>query len=208
MAVEENSEKAAGKEAEVKKEKLSEKEEGMKEDVNKKPSEKEGKKEPIEEKPDKKIPSAKKEKMAKKKISKEPEKTVVKTGKIYTIPLRKAFRKSDRKRTRYATSLIREYLKRHAKTTEIKIGENLNNAVNAKGRKHPPRRVRVHVFKDAGVARAELVGYEYKEFMVMPKEEPKGMAEKLQERLGPKALKKQEEEKKVEGKEHKNVSSA
>ena len=39
------------------------------------------------------------------------------------------------------------------------------------------------------------MGFEYKEFKAMPKTEKKGMKDKLLGRLGPKALKKEEEEK-------------
>ncbi len=118
---------------------------------------------------------------------------------VYTIPLREAFKKSEKKRTPYAARLIREYLKRHTKAAEIKIGKKLNEKVWERGIRKPPRRVRVKVLKEGSVAKAEILGFEYEEFKAKPKTEKKGMKEKLLGRLGPKAMKKQEEENIAEG---------
>ncbi len=119
--------------------------------------------------------------------------------KIFTIPLRDAFRKAHNKRTPYATRLIRAYLRTHMKADEVKLGKHLDAAVWARGVSKPPRRVRVKAFKDDGVVKAELMGHDYVDFKARPKKERKDMKEKLMERLGPKALKKEEEEKKIEG---------
>ncbi len=116
-------------------------------------------------------------------------------GKVFTVPLRKAFRKAHLRRTNYAVSLVKEFVKRHLKATEVKMGEKLNQAIWGR----LPRNVRIHAVKEGDVVKAELFGYEYKEFKAKPKEEKKGLTEKLAERLGPKAIKKQEEENMVEG---------
>ncbi len=124
------------------------------------------------------------------------ERTAVRLGgKVFTIPLRKAFRKSHLKRTNYAVSLVKDFVKRHLKATEVKMGEKLNQAIWGR----LPRNVRIQAVKEGDAAKAELFGYEYKEFKAKPKEEKKGLTEKLAERLGPKAVKKQEEENMVEG---------
>jgi large subunit ribosomal protein L31e len=120
--------------------------------------------------------------------------------KIFTIPLRKAFRKSRKKRVPYAVRLIQDYLKRHLKVGNVKLGSNLNSKLWERSIEKPPRRVRVSVVIEDGIAKAELLGHKYKEFKVEPKEKKEGMAEKLKARLGPKALKKQEEIEKLEGK--------
>ncbi len=121
--------------------------------------------------------------------------------KIFNIPLREAYKKSVRKRSPYATRILRDYLKQHTKAEEVKIGSKLNEAIWARGMKHPARKVRVKVVMEGNVAKAELMGFDYKDFKATPKMERKGTKEKLMERLGPKALKKEEEEKAVEGKE-------
>jgi large subunit ribosomal protein L31e len=135
------------------------------------------------------------------KTEKTPKKAVAVEGeKIYTIPLREAYKKSERKRSPYAMRAIREYLLLHTRANEVKLGEKLNEAVWARGIKKPARSVRVHVIKDGGVAKAELVGYEFRDFKAAPKTEKKGAREKLMDRLGPKAAQKEKEDKLAEGK--------
>lgn len=125
--------------------------------------------------------------------------------KIYTIPLRDAFRKTSVKRTPYAARYIRDYIKKHTKSDDVRIGSHLNAALWARSK--PPRRVRVSVVKEGGVAKAELFGFKYEEFRAQPKKEHKGMKEKLMARMGAKAAKKEEEEKLVEGKLEKEEKS-
>ena len=121
--------------------------------------------------------------------------------KIYTIPLREAYKKARAKRVPYAARLVRSYIKTHAKVETVKMGSHLNEALWARSIKKPPRKVRVKVVKDGDMAKAELVGFEYLEFKAKPKTEKKGMKERLTERLGPKAQQQQELEKKIEGKQ-------
>lgn len=121
--------------------------------------------------------------------------------KVYTIPLRKAYRKSVRRRVPYSVRLIEDYVKRHTKSKEVKMGKHLNDKLWEHSITKPPRRVRVKVVKDGTTAKAELMGFDYVEFKAKPKTEKVGMKEKLMGRLGPKAAKKEEEEKKIEGKE-------
>jgi large subunit ribosomal protein L31e len=120
--------------------------------------------------------------------------------KIYTIPLGSVKKKSRRKRTPYAVKIVKDYLSKHTKTKEIKIGKRLNEEIWKRGIKKPPTRVRIKAVKDGDIVKAELIGFEYEEFKAKPKTERKGVKERLMERLGPKAMKKEEEEKKIEGK--------
>ena len=122
---------------------------------------------------------------------------------IYTIPLREAYKKAERKRGPYAIRLVESFLKIHTKGKEIKLGQELNKKIWERGVKHPPKKVRIKAIKDGDVVKAELMGFEYKDFKAIPKKEKKGMKERLLGRLGPKALKKEEEEKMVEGKAEK-----
>ena len=122
---------------------------------------------------------------------------------IYTIPLRKAFKKPVTKRANYAMSLIRAYLSRHMKIDEenIKIGSKLNDAVWARSMKHPPRKVKIKAVKENDILKAEMIGFDYKEFKAIKKEQDDDQKNKLLKRLGEKALKKQEEVDKIEGAE-------
>ncbi len=86
---------------------------------------------------------------------------------IYTIPLRKEFQKAPNyKRTKKAVSAVREFLQKHMKNKDVKIGQHLNMALTARGRKNPPHKVKVNVWtekikkdnKDLEIVKAELFG--------------------------------------------------
>lgn len=121
-------------------------------------------------------------------------------GKIYNINVREAYKKSVRKRSPYAIRYVKGYLKKHTKASEVKIGPELNKTLWARGMKRPPASVRVKAVYDGLTVKAELVGFEYKDFKAKPREEKKSAKEKLLERLGPKAVQKEQEEKMIDGK--------
>ena len=121
--------------------------------------------------------------------------------KIYTISLSDAWKKTRMKRTQYAVSLVKIYMKTHTKAKEIKLGKHLNEKMWERSMEKPPRRVRVKAVMDGETAKVELMGFEYEEFKAAPRKERKGLQEKLLARLGPKALQKEAESKLVEGKE-------
>lgn len=126
----------------------------------------------------------------------------VKDGeRIYTIPLRGAYDKSLRVRSKRAVNIVRSFLKTHMKSDSVLIGKNLNEAIWKRGMKKPPRRVKVTAVKEGPLVKAELFGHKYEEFKASPKKERKGMKEKMLERLSPLAAKKEAEEKMIEGKE-------
>jgi large subunit ribosomal protein L31e len=84
---------------------------------------------------------------------------------IYTIPLRDAYKATRVKRAKKAITLIRQFLKRHMKAeefTKVKIGQSINEEVWERGAKKPARRVRVHTVKEDGMVYAELIGTDIK----------------------------------------------
>ncbi len=89
----------------------------------------------------------------------------------YTIPLRKRFVDVPRyKRAKRAVKTVREFLERHMKSEDVRIGPKLNEKLWVHGIKNPPARVKVTAFRNAeGVVRAELEGYEYVDFKVKEK---------------------------------------
>jgi large subunit ribosomal protein L31e len=120
--------------------------------------------------------------------------------KIYTIPLRKALRKSIKKRAPYCMKIIREFLITHTKTENVMIGKHLNEAVWKRGRQKPPKRVRVKVIKEDNIIKAELIGHDYVEFIAKKKEaKTKGLMDKMRRRMTPKEMQKQAEEDLIEG---------
>ena len=130
-------------------------------------------------------------------------KTEITGEKIFTIPLREAYKKAEENRVPYAARLVRSYLKTHMKADEVKLGSKLNEELWGRSISRPPRKIRVKAFMEDGIVKAELMGHDYVDFKAKPKQERKDMKEKLMERLGPKALKKEEEDKKIEGGAHK-----
>ena len=78
--------------------------------------------------------------------------------KIYTIPLRKAYRGVKTRRAKKAITIIKEYLIRHMKVEEVKIGKTINKSVWARGIQKPPRKIRIHATLDNKIAYAEMIG--------------------------------------------------
>ncbi len=81
-------------------------------------------------------------------------------------------------------------MQKHMKTENILIGPKLNLKIWEHGIKNPPGKVKVTVVKDEKEdnVRVELFGFDFKKKEKKEKQEkPKGLAGKLQEKLGPKA---------------------
>jgi large subunit ribosomal protein L31e len=122
----------------------------------------------------------------------------------YTVPLRKGFINAPpyRKALR-AVKTLREFLARHMKSADVRLGQHVNQYLWSRGIKNPPPRVKVHAVKDGeGVVRAELEGKPYKESVrSTPKEEkPETLKERLTGRLGRKERTAEPEEVAVEKK--------
>jgi len=95
---------------------------------------------------------------------------------------------------------VKKHITIHTKKTDIKIGCVLNDTVWNRGINHPPRRVKVGVKISGDQATVELFGHEYKSIKAKKAAATGGsMRDKLMARLGPKALQKQAEEEKIEG---------
>lgn len=78
--------------------------------------------------------------------------------KIFTIPLRKEWLKApDYKRTKKAVKATKEFIARHMKNENVKIGPALNEQLWSQGNKHPPHKVKVKSKIDDGKALVELV---------------------------------------------------
>ncbi len=77
-------------------------------------------------------------------------------GKVYTIPLSDVYNQPWSKRARKATRMVREFLQKHTKK-EVKIAGDVNEAIWARGMKHPPRKIRVNVEIEDNIATARLL---------------------------------------------------
>lgn len=82
---------------------------------------------------------------------------IIMEERIYTIPLRDVKRVPRWKRAKKAVSSIKEYLIRHTKSENILLDKSINEKVWERGAEKPPSKIRVRVFDEEGVTRAELV---------------------------------------------------
>ena len=66
---------------------------------------------------------------------------------VYTIPLGKVLLTPDNQRAKRAINMIKEFARKHMKTQEIKIDEDVNHLVWSRGICRPPRKIRVLLTK-------------------------------------------------------------
>ena len=108
----------------------------------------------------------------------------------YTIPLRREYEKAPTyRRAKKAVNALREFMQKHMKSDNVLIGPKLNLKIWDRGIKNPPHHVKVNATKDDkdGVVRVEPFGHKFeKKEKKEKKAKPKGIAGKLQEKLGPK----------------------
>ncbi len=132
-------------------------------------------------------------------MAKKEEKSKVVLEREYIIPLRKEFQKAPKyKRAKKTIKALKEFLAKHMKSDNIKIGKYLNLKVWEHGIKNPPHKVKVKVEKfDDGLVKAELVGAPVEK----PKEEKKKPVKKEEKKeVLPKEEEKKQPEKKIEEK--------
>ena len=100
----------------------------------------------------------------------------------YIIPLRKGWLKAPKyRRAKKAVNTVKEFLVRHMKSEDVRLGTFLNLEIWKHGIRNPPSRVKVNVSKDdKGVVRAELFGAPKVE---EKKEEKKGVMKKIVEKV-------------------------
>ena len=103
----------------------------------------------------------------------------------YVIPLRREFLKVPKyKRAKKAMTAIKEFLVKHTKVTEFKIGKQINHAVWINGIKNPPHHIKINVKVVEGVAQAELFGHEFSEKKMEKKDKkPETLKEKLVDKI-------------------------
>lgn len=68
---------------------------------------------------------------------------------IYNIPLRREFMKAaNYRKTKKSVSAVREFLQKHMKCEDVRIGKYLNLELWKHGRKNPPAKIQVKAIKD------------------------------------------------------------
>ena len=80
----------------------------------------------------------------------------------YVIPLHRETKNVPRyKRAKRAVSTLKNFLIRHMKSDNIKLGPQLNLLIWSQGMRNPPHKVSVDVIKKDDVVMAELEGFKY-----------------------------------------------
>lgn len=82
---------------------------------------------------------------------------VIKMERVYTIPLREAFNAPRTKRANKAVRIVKEFLTRHTKASNVKLDSSVNDALWKRSREKPPRRIKIKVTMEEGTATASLV---------------------------------------------------
>ncbi len=103
---------------------------------------------------------------------------------IYTIPLRKqAMKVPMYRRAKKAVRTVREFLSKHMKSDDVRLGSMLNLELWKRGMKNPPMIIKVTAVKDdKGAVKAELFGHKYVDKKKTEKVE-KSKLEQLKEKM-------------------------
>jgi len=124
----------------------------------------------------------------------------------YVVPLRKEWLKVPKyKRAKKAGTALKQFLVKHMKSDNVKIGQHLNELIWERGMRNPPAIVKINTVKDSeGLVKAELIGKSLDEVAVKPedkgeKAEVKPFKEtKVKEKATNEKIEAKPEEKKVE----------
>jgi large subunit ribosomal protein L31e len=67
---------------------------------------------------------------------------------IYTVNLSKAWDTPKYRRTDRVINIIKEFTQRHMQTNKIKIDQDLNRHIWSRGKRNPPRKIRLRMIKE------------------------------------------------------------
>jgi len=129
--------------------------------------------------------------------------------KLFTINLRREFIKAPTyKKAKKSIKAIREYIQKHMKVENVKIGKHLNDKIWERGSKNPPAKVQVKVLKEKDSVKVELVGFDFEVIKKRKKkvETGKGIGGKLASKV--EALRGEPEEEKETKEEKKEKVKA
>ena len=103
--------------------------------------------------------------MAEEKKTKKGEKTEIVLERVYNVPLRKEWLKVPKyKRAKKAVKALKEFIQKHMKSEDVRIGKHANLEVWKHGIKNPPHHIKVKAVKDnKDVVRVEIEGVKLKE---------------------------------------------
>ena len=130
--------------------------------------------------------------------------------KIFIINLRREFsKKPNYKRAKKAVTAVKEFISKHLKVKNVKLGNNLNMFIWEKGKRNPPPKVKVKAFVKEGIAYVELPEFNYempkaKEEKETTKEDTKKLEEEVKKEKERELQKEMQHEEQIkQKKEHK-----
>ncbi|MCX6711539.1 MAG: 50S ribosomal protein L31e [Candidatus Woesearchaeota archaeon] len=127
------------------------------------------------------------------------EKTIVKDERVYVIPLRRRWLKVVKyQRGKKAVKAVREFIIKHMKSNDVKIGKYLNETLWERGIRKPPHKVKVRTWKEDDVVKVELIDAPIEEKKMEVKEDKKKVEEKKVEKDKGEEIKETLEEEKKE----------
>jgi large subunit ribosomal protein L31e len=121
---------------------------------------------------------------------------------IYTVNLAKAWDTPKYRRTDRVINIIKEFTRRHMQTNKVKIDQDLNRHIWSRGKKNPPRKIRLRMIKedDDTVVVSSFIeekGSELSEESVVV-EEPEVQPEKVEKEVEEPEVQPEKVEKEVE----------
>ena len=128
---------------------------------------------------------------------------MVKIERIYNVPLRQEYQKVPKyKRAKKAVSALRDFLKKHMKSDDVRIGIYLNEKIWENGIKNPPHHIRIQAVKDEeGIVYAELIG---KKIETVKEREEREKKKELEKEKKDNKEENKKEDKKEENKKEEN----
>lgn len=69
-------------------------------------------------------------------------------SRVYTVPLRDAWRASRKRRAERAINILKSFAMRHMKSSTVKISDEVNELIWKMSIQKPPRRIKVLMEKD------------------------------------------------------------
>ncbi|MDW0135822.1 MAG: 50S ribosomal protein L31e [Nitrososphaeraceae archaeon] len=107
---------------------------------------------------------------------------------IYTVNLAKAWDTPKYRRTDRVINIIKEFTQRHMQTNKVKIDQDLNRDIWSRGKRNPPRKIRLRMIKEDDDT--VVVSSYIEEKRSLPEEsvkESEVQAEKVEEKVEEKA---------------------
>lgn len=104
---------------------------------------------------------------------------MAKLERVYVVPLREGTQKAPaHRRAKKAVNVLKEFIAKHMKCENVKVGVYLNELIWSKGIKNPPAKVEVKAVKDSVKENNKEVEFVTVELNILPKKAEKVEAAK------------------------------